>query len=255
MPNSLNYLKNLTEQLNLRDAELRYRNEQLERVLSSCPDPFFIFKGQTIVDCNERAAVVLCYSREELIGKTVLDMVSPEDRDETLYTHKTRDGETRDGSIWFTNRWVCKDGTLVTLQWSGWQDENDEIYSFARVKTEQEMVQEELSSVLLHAMEMTSGLVAIADHTTGFFLRVSRGWGRVLGWTEEELTSQPWTHFVHPDDLDKTVEVSPDPANSKASSVASFRNRYRHKNGEYVMLEWAGALYGRFSYAIAHEVI
>lgn len=72
--------------------------------------------------------------------------------------------------------------------------------------------------------------------TNGYFKWVSPSFERVLGWTQEEMTSQPWTHFVHPDDVPKS-ETETDNL-FEGSKTFSFENRYRHKNGSYRWFLW-----------------
>ena len=39
----------------------------------------------------------------------------------------------------------------------------------------------------------------------GFFRLVNPAWTRLLGWTQEELTTRPFIEFVHPDDRESTL--------------------------------------------------
>lgn len=70
----------------------------------------------------------------------------------------------------------------------------------------------------------------------GHFTRVNPAWTRLLGWTEEELTSQTWNEFIHPDDLARTAEAGQELAAGR--NVHRFVNRYRCKDGEYRWLSW-----------------
>ena len=70
----------------------------------------------------------------------------------------------------------------------------------------------------------------------GYFIKASPSWSKLLGYTMEELTSQPFTNFIHPDDLESThkeMEV----LNSGALSV-NFENRYITKSGDIVRINW-----------------
>lgn len=70
----------------------------------------------------------------------------------------------------------------------------------------------------------------------GYFLKISHGWKKVLGYHQTELTSKPFIHFVHPEDVERTLnELS----NLKTGDyVIGFENRYKHKNGSYRILNW-----------------
>jgi len=57
-----------------------------------------------------------------------------------------------------------------------------------------------------------------------------------LGWSEEELLSQPFINLVHPDDMDATrQEVNGLDAGKLA---LHFENRYRCRDGSYRWIEW-----------------
>jgi PAS domain S-box-containing protein len=76
--------------------------------------------------------------------------------------------------------------------------------------------------------------VAGAD---GYFQRVNPAWERVLGYSAEEITGQPFLEFVHPDDRDATLEAFAQQI-EEGASITSFENRYRAKDGSYRVLLW-----------------
>ena len=84
-------------------------------------------------------------------------------------------------------------------------------------------------------IELSKDLVCIAN-VDGLFYKVNPAFTKVLGYSKEELEGSPFVNFIHPDDLDKTLkEVQ---KLSKGVKTISFENRYRCKNGEYVILSW-----------------
>ncbi|HEY9735205.1 MAG TPA: PAS domain S-box protein [Trichocoleus sp.] len=70
----------------------------------------------------------------------------------------------------------------------------------------------------------------------GYFHWVSPSFERLLGWTPQEMTSRPWTDFVHPDDVGSS-QAETDSLFSGSETFA-FENRYRHKDGSYRWLLW-----------------
>lgn len=72
--------------------------------------------------------------------------------------------------------------------------------------------------------------------TDGYFKRVNPAFVRNLGWSEEELLSRPFVEFVHPDDVEATVEETE--SVSGGAPTISFSNRYRCKDGSYRRLLW-----------------
>ena len=87
----------------------------------------------------------------------------------------------------------------------------------------------------LNFTELSKDLVCIAN-VDGLFYKVNPAFNKVLGFSREELLRKPFIDYVHPDDLDSTLEEVE--KLSQGLNTVSFENRYRCKNGEYVMLSW-----------------
>jgi formate hydrogenlyase transcriptional activator len=94
-------------------------------------------------------------------------------------------------------------------------------------------------------------LLCIAS-TEGYFLRLNPPWEKVLGYSRQELMAKRFLDFVHPDDLDKTQEAVS--ALVSQSTVISFENRYRSKDGSIRWLDWTAAPAGDLIYAVARDV-
>jgi len=75
----------------------------------------------------------------------------------------------------------------------------------------------------------------------GYFRWVSPSFERLLGWTQEEMTSRPWTDFVHPDDINPSVSETD--SLFSGNETFAFENRYRHKDGSYRWLLWNAQAY------------
>ena len=70
----------------------------------------------------------------------------------------------------------------------------------------------------------------------GYFKHLNSIWQHTLGYTNEELLSQPYMAFVHPEDQDSTLGEARKLADGHA--VQAFENRYRCKDGSYRWLVW-----------------
>jgi diguanylate cyclase (GGDEF)-like protein/PAS domain S-box-containing protein len=94
-------------------------------------------------------------------------------------------------------------------------------------------------------------MVASVD---GLFKRLNPALERTLGYTQEELQSQPFMDFVHPDDCEATLAEAAQLASGRAT--VSFENRYRCRDGSYVWLAWtaAPALESGLIYCVARDV-
>lgn len=68
----------------------------------------------------------------------------------------------------------------------------------------------------------------------GKFIRLNQKWHDVLGWDLQELYETPSMQFIHPKDVQKTLEYK------KNFIPTGFVNRFRAKNGVYHWLSWVG---------------
>jgi len=106
---------------------------------------------------------------------------------------------------------------------------------------------------LVRFFDLSMDLFCIAN-TSGYFYRLNANFQRVLGYTSAELTSCQFVEFVHPDDRAKTqVEVE---KLARGEPAIQFVNRYRHKDGRYISLEWMARSVPEEAavYAVARDV-
>ena len=72
--------------------------------------------------------------------------------------------------------------------------------------------------------------------TDGYFKKVNPAWETTLGYTKEEVLATPMLDFVHPDDLERTIQEAG--KQNRVYRTKHFINRYRCKNGSYRLLDW-----------------
>lgn len=111
----------------------------------------------------------------------------------------------------------------------------------------------ETESMLSAFFNMREELFTVADHQ-GNFIRVNARWEMELGWTPEEMCSQPYINFIHPDDIAKTHEA--ERQMGKGIHLKGFVNRYRCRDGSYKNISWDAPPYvdGKYSYTISRVV-
>ncbi len=88
----------------------------------------------------------------------------------------------------------------------------------------------------------------------GYLKRLNPAWERTLGFTPEELRTEPFMNFVHPDDREATsAEVKKLFAGLE---TICFENRYRTKDGSYRWMLWNAAPYldKQLIYAAARDI-
>ena len=76
----------------------------------------------------------------------------------------------------------------------------------------------------------------------GYFKHINPAWVKTLGWTEQELLSQPFIKFVHSEDQEITIVICQKIADSL--ETVNFENRYMCADGSYKWLSWNATSYG-----------
>ncbi|MFO7823026.1 MAG: PAS domain-containing sensor histidine kinase [Cyclobacterium sp.] len=84
--------------------------------------------------------------------------------------------------------------------------------------------------------KMSPDLLCIAGYD-GFYKQVNPSFQKLMGYTEEELLTQPIISFLYGDDQDITAKVR-NHTTIGDTSLRNFENRYLTKNGEMVWLSW-----------------
>lgn len=86
----------------------------------------------------------------------------------------------------------------------------------------------------------------------GNFLRLNKSWERILGYSTSKLEQENFLDYVHPEDLEDTLEAMS--KLSQGDPVINFTNRYRSLDGSYKYIEWRSAPYSNLIYAAARDV-
>ncbi|MBN1490725.1 MAG: PAS domain S-box protein [Phycisphaerae bacterium] len=94
-------------------------------------------------------------------------------------------------------------------------------------------------------------LFCVAD-TDGYFRRLNRQWEATLGYSLSDLEGRRFLDFVHPDDIEATLEAVAHL--TRQEQVLCFVNRYRCKDGTYRQIEWRSFPAGKTIYAAARDI-
>ncbi len=94
-------------------------------------------------------------------------------------------------------------------------------------------------------------LLCIAD-LEGNFIKVNKEWEAVLGYTAKELQQKKFLEFVHPDDLQATLDAMT--ILGGQNNVLNFENRYLCKDGSYRFIEWRSHPRGNLIFAAARDI-
>ena len=218
----------------------------------------------------DRAGHILYWSNEleNLIGYTADDIATESDwwpiaypdeqyREEAILAwHKEIERAVRGDRKIESQEWLiaCKDGSRKCIEFSMALIGEYFLVVFKDM-TERKRAEQELREKiedLDRVFNLSLDLLCIAD-TDGYFRRVNPAWEELLGYSKEELEGRRFLDFVHPDDLEATLESLIELATGQY--VVDFVNRYRGSDGSYRWIEWRSRPFrGRMIFAAARDV-
>ena len=250
-------------------AELADREERLARAVKGSMEGLWDWEvGTNNIHYAERLKELLGYGPDDEFDHGFEEFkrrLHPDDRGSTMeavklhveanfpydveYRLMCKDGEYR----WFRARGAAirdADGRATRMA-GGITDITERIESRHRLieaRKEAEAANEQLSAFF----QLSLDLLCIAG-SDGYFKRINPAYRETLGYCEEELLADPFLDFVHPDDQEATIGAMEQLAGGQ--EVTQFENRYRHKDGHYLWLEWSAAASGdKLIYALARDV-
>ncbi|MDB4964960.1 MAG: domain S-box-containing protein [Myxococcales bacterium] len=178
---------------------------------------------------------VLGYGSGELVGMSVFELVHPDDLDQLRSTFAnclSKPGVPITSEV----RYRHQDGSYVDLEAVRINRLDDPNLHCIVTNYRDISAAKQLRLEHERFFAMSYDLLAITG-TDGRFRRVNPSFGRVLGYSTEELLSKSFLDFVHPDDVQSTLEETDKLA--VGATALAFRNRYRTKGGDHRWLSWA----------------
>jgi PAS domain S-box-containing protein len=128
-----------------------------------------------------------------------------------------------------------------------WSDEKGYFSTTFIDTTDEKKKVEELDGFF----QINLDLLCIAD-MDGNFIKVNKQWEEILGYSSDELLKRKFLEFVHPDDLQITLDAIAQLRDDK--TILNFTNRYRSQEGTYRFIEWRSVPFGNFIYAAARDI-
>ncbi len=216
----------------LRQSEQRYRE-----LFESAPDGIFMAtQDGRYTDVNAAGCRLLGYAREELVGRSITEFVSPDahPRQSTLARHILEGGA--EVSEWELRR---KDGTFVPVELSSNALPDRHLRGFARDISERRRASE-----ALRRNEESLARAQRVAHVGSFDwdLRANTAYRSaelcaLFGLGFEGETAPPWSlsEMFHPDDREKVVQLIRD-AQREGRSYRVEHRIVRHDGSERVVL-------------------
>jgi PAS domain S-box-containing protein len=184
-------------------------------------------------EVNATACKMLGYRREELIGKSIVDLIPPEDVPRLA---AERDYLLSAGTVQ-VSEWTLlrKDGTPIPVEVSArilpdgrWQAFVRDISKRKRIER---ALQESEERFRLTIDEAPIGMALVA--LDGRFVRVNRALCEIVGYSSDELTGLTFQAITHPDDLDGDLALAGQLARGEIPRY-QLEKRYIRKDGTIV---------------------
>jgi|GEM_PF-2732756 PAS domain S-box-containing protein len=222
-----------------RAGEALYESEKRFKTLSEASFEGIAFIQDGIfVDANNQLAEMLGYKVEEIKGKAVVDVVSPESRDNIINNIRNKRLDP------FEHMALRKDGSKFPvetqsriLQIAGKEFRVTAINDITHRKELEETLRNSEARFRLLIQNSTDS-VSILDEE-GRIRFISPSIEKITGYTCYELTGKKFDQLCHPDDISK-VENAFNELIIKPDINPQVEFRYKHKNGGYVHVESVG---------------
>lgn len=240
--------------------EVKQTRDRLEHVLATTLNAFIMMdRAGDITEWNRSAERIFGWKKQEVLGKSVADVLIPEPMRQVYKDGMQQFMTTGTGPLFGKNIELIaltknQGEILVEISINTVEINNIMVFSaFIKDVSERKKYEDELREYQ-KMFEISLDMMCVSDGIR--LLKVNKAFSTTLGYSEEELLSTPFINFIHPDDLDKTsaevVKVHGD-----GISVKGFENRWRTKSGEWRWLNWAatpGTRSNNIVFAIARDV-
>ena len=191
----------------------------------------------TIEALNESAQRMFGYAEDELVGRNIR-LLLPRAYHEALDAGISRYLRSGDASRLQAVREVeglRADGSRFPMEMGLREVAALERHVFTAVMRDiraRRAAEEERDRIF----ELSTDMLCVAG-MDGYFKRMNPSWERVLGWTSAEMLTRPFLEFVHPEDVQPTLDELQRLA--AGATTLHFENRYLCKDGSYRWVGWS----------------
>ena len=239
----------------LRQSEEQYRNlyeDAIEGIAQTTPDGKYINANQSYVRMFAYDSVEDLYSSVTNVASQIY--ANPDDRLRLLkLLAATSRVENFEGQALRKNGekfWISMNVNAIRNQNGELTHIDTRIMDITERKLAEISLQEKTKE-LDRFFNIALDLLCIAD-TDGYFRRLNQAWETTLGYSISDLENKLFLDYVHPDDIQCTLDSVAQLSEQKP--VVNFVNRYRCKDGAYRWIEWHTAPFGKQIYAAARDI-
>lgn len=220
------------------------------KIFENNPVPMFIVDREEnrFTKVNQVFLDKTGYSEIELLGKTFegAGFVTDTEKFRKIRNERIKAGRVINEPLLIKT----KDGSMVNGLFSveeiSSQGKKSLLIVMVDITAEQEQALE-----LERFFSINLDLLCIADINC-YFIKTNKAWEDILGYSTLELQGRKFLDFIHPDDIESTLEAIANLEEGK--KVVEFVNRYISVDGKYHYIEWRSNPYGKLIYAAARDI-
>ncbi|MCB0481139.1 MAG: PAS domain S-box protein [Flavobacteriales bacterium] len=233
------------------EKKLLINEERLKSIYEHFPGMFLTINKNFIITFTNR--VVKGLEKSEVIGSNVLDYVHPKHHEQYVKNiNLAFAGEISEFEVESIGENGSKADYLVRMAGIKRKNEIKHVVIIPTDITDLKNKQNEINQYRKH-FSLSRDMMCIS-YLNGMFKEVNPRFTELLGYSKKKLLESPYIEFVHPDDIEKTLEVNENLA--KGKPVVDFINRYRCKDGTYKFIEWSAVpdLESKTVFATARDI-
>lgn len=194
-------------------------------------------KEGTVLMMNKIGASQLNGKPEDFVGKTVYDITKPK-LAEKLMERISLAANSTDSQVYEDHFNISGNEKWYIFTFTRNKNSDGEVTG-VQVVSNDITVLKKAQRERDRFFNLSSNMLCITNFD-GFFKQLNPAWEKLLGWSKQELLSQPIYRFIHPQDISKTPIFKE--FLDGADSNIKFENRFRTKEGNYKWLSWSAII-------------
>ncbi len=243
------------------EQALQESQQLLQTVLDTVPlSVFWKDRSSNYLGANQRflddAALS---SASELVGKTDFDMPWGATEAEAYRADDRAVIDTGEAKLGIIETLHRQEGTEIWLETNKLPLRNlagDIIgvlgtYQDITDRRQEQAALQQKTAELDRFFSLALDLLCIAS-LDGHFVRLNYQWEKALGYSLSDLEGSQFMDFVHPEDVEITLQAMK--ALEQGEEVIGFTNRYRCRDGSYRWIEWRSTPCCNLIYAAARDI-
>ncbi|MES2767182.1 MAG: PAS domain S-box protein [Bacteroidota bacterium] len=230
------------------ELQIRHSEEMFRSIFENSATGMWITDMEwNTIETNNTTEALLDYTGEELLLKTLPEIIHPDDRESFLKEYRAIDTDAV-RFVQHDRRLLTRSGNIIWVNIiTSVVHDNDEKPQFAITMisdiTERKMAEEMIreNEARFRAIFETAEIGIVLVSLGGYLLKTNSAFEKIIGYSGEELTLMHIRDFTHPDDIEISLSLFKRLQDNGKDSY-SLEKRYICKNGDIIWAKVAVSL-------------